>query len=168
VTFAADLLEQAQHLATREPNRPRQASLRRAVSSAYYSLFHLIVDDATKQLISIARFRSSVARSIDHKDVRKAATALLAAARNPQPNQRLVALARRPIAPPLVDFCSAFIDLQDRRHEADYDVTAVFTRSQVLSFLSVAQPAHAAWKTQRATENAAAFLLAASGLLSDR
>ena len=168
MSLAADLLEQALHLATRETNRPRQASLRRAVSAAYYSLFHLVIDDAMKQLIAVPRFRSAVARSIDHKDVRKAAAALLAAARNPQPNQKIVALLVRPLEPALVDFCSAFVDLQDRRHEADYDVTAVFTRSQVLSFLSVVQAAHAAWKEERATDNAAAFLLAAAGMLSDR
>jgi len=168
VSLAADLLEQAQHLATREAGRPRQASLRRAVSAAYYSLFHLIVDDATRQLITIARFRSAVARSIDHRNVRKAASGLLAAAGNPQPSQRIVTHLKPPVSRGLCDFCSAFIDLQDRRHQADYDVMAVFTRSQVLDVLSVAQAAHASWKAERATDNAGAFLLAAAGLLMDR
>jgi len=45
--FAEDLLEQAKHLANREPKRPEQASLRRAVSTAYYALFHLLVSEAT-------------------------------------------------------------------------------------------------------------------------
>ncbi len=45
-----DLLEQAKHLANREPRRPKQASLRRAISAAYYALFHLLVDEATKLL----------------------------------------------------------------------------------------------------------------------
>jgi len=40
------LLEQAHHLAKRERNRPRQASLRRAVSTAYYALFHLLISEA--------------------------------------------------------------------------------------------------------------------------
>ncbi len=40
--LAQDLLEQARHLANREPKRPKQASLRRAVSRAYYALFHLL------------------------------------------------------------------------------------------------------------------------------
>jgi uncharacterized protein (UPF0332 family) len=35
-----DLLDQAQHLALGEPQRPKQASLRRAVSASYYALFH--------------------------------------------------------------------------------------------------------------------------------
>ena len=40
------LLEQAQHLVKREPKRPKQASLRRAVSTAYYGLFHLLISEA--------------------------------------------------------------------------------------------------------------------------
>jgi uncharacterized protein (UPF0332 family) len=45
--YPADLLEQAKHLANREKKRPRQASLRRAVSTVYYALFHLLVHEAT-------------------------------------------------------------------------------------------------------------------------
>jgi len=44
-----DLLEQAQHLANRERKQPRQASLRRAISSAYYALFHLLISEAVSK-----------------------------------------------------------------------------------------------------------------------
>jgi uncharacterized protein (UPF0332 family) len=46
-SFADDLLQQAYHLARKERLNPRQASLRRAVSTAYYALFHLLIDEAT-------------------------------------------------------------------------------------------------------------------------
>ncbi len=46
MAYPDDLLEQAQHLAQREPKRPKQASLRRAISSAYYALFHLLISEA--------------------------------------------------------------------------------------------------------------------------
>ena len=52
MTLANDLLAQAKHLATKEPRRPRDASLRRAVSSAYYALFHLLTAEASKLLVS--------------------------------------------------------------------------------------------------------------------
>lgn len=45
--FAEDLLEIAQHLATLYPENPRQASLRRAVSTAYYAIFHLLIFETT-------------------------------------------------------------------------------------------------------------------------
>src|SRR5467141_3575239 len=47
MAYADDLLEQARHLANRERKNPRQASLRRAVSTAYYALFHLLIHEAT-------------------------------------------------------------------------------------------------------------------------
>ena len=47
MALASDLLEQAYHLACREPKRPRQASLRRAVSTSCYALFHLLISEAT-------------------------------------------------------------------------------------------------------------------------
>ena len=45
-----DLLAQAKDLANLEPTRPKQVSLRRAVSSAYYALFHLLVDCGSTRL----------------------------------------------------------------------------------------------------------------------
>jgi len=42
MAFAADLLKDAYHLAQRGGKNPRQASLRRAVSSAYYALSLLL------------------------------------------------------------------------------------------------------------------------------
>ena len=46
MNLAEDLLEQANHLARREKGKPKQASLRRAVSTAYYAAFHLLVAEA--------------------------------------------------------------------------------------------------------------------------
>ena len=48
MAYPEDLLEQANHLARREPKRPKQASLRRAVSTAYYALFHLLIGQAVR------------------------------------------------------------------------------------------------------------------------
>jgi hypothetical protein len=47
--LAQDLLQQANHLASYEGANPSQASLRRAVSTAYYALFHLLIEDAAKR-----------------------------------------------------------------------------------------------------------------------
>ena len=58
--FAEDLVEQAYHLANREPTNPKQASLRRAVSTAYYAPFHLLIDDAVGKW-SVERQRSVLA-----------------------------------------------------------------------------------------------------------
>jgi uncharacterized protein (UPF0332 family) len=52
MAFADDLLEQAYHLANRDRENPKQASLRRAVSTAYYALYHLLIDEAVSQMVS--------------------------------------------------------------------------------------------------------------------
>ena len=53
MTLHHDLLDQASHLATRETKKPKQASLRRAVSAAYYALFHLLVADGAKRAAAV-------------------------------------------------------------------------------------------------------------------
>jgi len=65
------LLEQAQHLARREPKRPRQASLRRAISTAYYALFHLLISEA---ILSWKRVedRDDLARMFEHTNMKTA------------------------------------------------------------------------------------------------
>lgn len=65
MSFADDLLEQAHHLAYREADDPRQASLRRAVSTAYYALFHSLVDEAVGQW-GVERQRGMLGRTFEH------------------------------------------------------------------------------------------------------
>lgn len=75
MALADDLLEQAHYLAKREPKRPRQASLRRAVSTAYYSLFHLLISSAILQWKGVHQ-RAQMARGFEHgamKDASKRA-----------------------------------------------------------------------------------------------
>jgi uncharacterized protein (UPF0332 family) len=52
--YPDDLLEQAKTLAATDPRRPRQSSLRRAVSAAYYALFHEIIDLSVSCVLSNA------------------------------------------------------------------------------------------------------------------
>jgi uncharacterized protein (UPF0332 family) len=65
MAFPDDLLEQAQHLAQREPKVPKQASLRRAVSTAYYAPFHLLITETTKNW-KRAEERFTLARMFEH------------------------------------------------------------------------------------------------------
>jgi hypothetical protein len=63
--FPEDLLQQAYDLANKEPTDPKQASLRRAVSTAYYALFHLLIDEAVSKW-AVERQRSTLARTFEH------------------------------------------------------------------------------------------------------
>lgn len=47
MSLQGDLLDQAKQLAQLDLRRPKQANLRRAVSSACYGLFHLLTSEAS-------------------------------------------------------------------------------------------------------------------------
>ena len=119
-----DLLDQANHLANREPRRPRQASLRRAISTAYYALYHLLVAEATRILVREGRLRDRFARAFEHGNLKNASRAYA----NPQPNQLPNLTGGAAVPPDLDVVANAVIELQEARHEADYNVGQRFTR----------------------------------------
>src|SRR3954453_4960120 len=121
-----DLLEQAQHLASRELKRPRQASLRRAVSAAYYAVFHLLAAEAAQKLAPSqpARLRLQIRRAFVHSIMRQACERVV---KGPPPAP-LDALLTLPIERDLILVARAFVALQDARHAADYDIAASFNR----------------------------------------
>lgn len=168
MTLAQDLLEQAAHLASREKGKPKQASLRRAMSAAYYSVFHLVVADGARRIVDLPRLRPIVARAFEHRKLLTIANAVERIAAKPKEQHWLRQHLSLPVSPDLGAFCSTFADLQDRRHGADYDVGGSFTRSDAIGVVTVAQAAHGAWARQRDSENALVFLLAGAGLLLDR
>lgn len=47
-----------------------EAELRRGISTAYYALFHLLIDVATTRGVATAARRSHVARNFEHRNMR--------------------------------------------------------------------------------------------------
>lgn len=124
MSLPSDLLRQAEQLSRLEPRRPRQASLRRAVSTAYYALFHRLVSEATRALVADPSLRGRFARSFDHQDMKEASKAFA----NSQPNQPFPRADGLTIPAQLARVASTFVALQEARHEADYDVDKRYTR----------------------------------------
>lgn len=163
MNLAADLLAQAVQLARQEPGRPRQASLRRAVSTAYYSLFHLLVDEATRRLVRGSGRRGlqqALARAFVHGEMREAAHGF---AGGPLSGGLRAALGRAD--PELIFVARVFVALQEARHAADYDPARRFSREECRDFVQRAERAFTAWRAVRTTLAADAFLVA---LLADR
>jgi hypothetical protein len=128
------LLEQARHLAKRERTRPRQASLRRALSTAYYALFHFLIREAVRQLgpnLSEENFNRAY-RWFDHGAMYRVARAFSQEiVRIPNSKDVLVQSNSRG-----VQFIALhFAELQELRHSADYDPGASFLRADVLDDL---------------------------------
>ncbi len=157
-----DLLKQAEQLAIADPRKPRQASLRRAVSAAYYALFHKLVDQGTVFLVSRRRrsaLRACLARAFAHATMRQVAQQF--AANSVSPKLRPGLNGQTP-QPELRALAEAFVDLQQARHEADYNRARRFTRREALDQVELARCAFADWETIRSSPQADTFL---TGLL---
>lgn len=72
--LADELLEDARHLGAKGVAEKRPSCMRRAVSTAYYPVFHLLVEDFVENW-PFADQRVRLARMFDHKKMRDAAFA---------------------------------------------------------------------------------------------
>ena len=131
-----DLIRIARHLAAGgvggRRGRPRQAELRRAVSAAYYALFHVLARCCADTLVgsSPARRRQPAweraYRSLQHTFAKDQC--------NNQNEMRQFPLE-------IQDFGRRFVAIQRYRHQADYAPEATFSRSQVLELIDEGETA---------------------------
>lgn len=126
----------AKRLAKAGPRRPRQADLKRAISTAYYALFHAIAGDAADLLVGrSSEHRSDEAwrqtyRALQHGFAKNACERV-----------------RTMDFPPEIRGCAdAFVTLQEARHLADYDPVHRVARPDALAAISLAERAIAGLK----------------------
>ena len=133
------------------PGRPRQAMLKKAVSAAYYALFHALCYSNANVLIgSSARAArlpgwTRTYRALDHNAAR----------------DRLLQ-HHSGASPAVQSFGTAFSVLQANRHRADYDPGARFYRANTVSLIDRAEDAIRAFLStddQERRELAAAVLM---------
>ena len=140
MAFAEDLLKQAFLLLNKESKNPTQASLRRSVSTAYYALFHLLIQEASANW-SRADTRDYLARAFDHRTMKQACTwaenATYDATISPQVVTKLRSVAR------------AFRELQLQRHLADYSNATKWDRIKASAKVDQAKTAFHDWKSIR-------------------
>lgn len=158
MSLADDLLEQARFLVTRERTRPRQSSLRRAVSAAYYATFHLLGTSAAAQATPAnpAGLCDRVQRAMVHGTMKAAARAF----ESGNLPDYLRTLATDPLPARISTVARAFVQLQEERHKADYDVADRFDRARAQSAVALAAQLFTDWNTVRNTEDAHVFLAA--------
>lgn len=155
----SDLLAQARHLASKEPQRPKQASLRRAASSAYYALFHFLIGKSTRLIVSGGGTDRQVLRNAVSRAFKHAHMASVSRAFSGPNNNAWKALFPGPVPSDLVTVASTFADLQQARHEADYDLTRDFTRAEVLGLITRVQYAMNVWPNIADAPMTRAYLL---------
>jgi len=133
-----DLLEQAEKLATFDVRKPKQANLRRAISSVYYAVFHLLVDEACRVQIGAqhnqAPFRQVLGRAYTHGVMKETCKSFGGGTLKKGVAKGLP--TGFTIPGEIQRLADAFVDLQDYRHLADYDLTERFKRSDVLTLIT--------------------------------
>ena len=158
MALADDLLEQAKFLSRREAGRgrPRQASLRRAASSAYYAVFHLLAADAAYQASpgNPRGLRDRVQRALGHETMKQAASAFRAS----NLPQHVASVIPSPIPQELITIADRFVLLQEARHKADYDLTEQFDRTKVQALVNDAELVFKLWRQVQDTDSARVFL----------
>jgi hypothetical protein len=150
VGLAEELLEDAGNLATRGAAEKRESCMRRAISTTYYAVFHLLVGDFVGNW-PFADQRARLARMFDHKKMRDAAFTP-SDEKNPTPTETALA-----------DVKTLFRQLQADRHRADYDVWWNIVATDVTNAITLAEDAFVKWRTIRAEDVARNCLLSMFG-----
>lgn len=109
--------------------RPRSVWLRRAVSTAYYALFHAICLEAAQHLLPSGRtdHQLAMARAFGHREIKTCCEWI--AGRRGGIQGPVLPIVRGLKAGSVVDVADSFCDLQEARHRADYDHLALFPKA---------------------------------------
>jgi hypothetical protein len=143
------LLDQADRLATPiAGGAPRQADLRRAISTAYYAVFHGILiaaaDDFIGRSLRASERYALLYRSVDHRVLRALCEDIPKSTLPPK---------YAPYSPiggfdsDIVAVASAVVELQEKRHAADYDPRLFVSASDASLAVSTARIALARLKS---------------------
>lgn len=158
------LLTQARTLVELDPRRPRQVSLRRAISDAYYALFHLLIDAAVTNAVGPAvnppttALRFAMTRWYVHTVMKEVANNFYRPSL-PAAKELLTDSSGGLLVPPaLARVAHTFVRLQEERHRADYDLAPRYTRTGALALVQMAEAAFADWRSVSASAHARLFL----------
>ena len=175
MSLSTELLSQARHLASNEPRRPRQASIRRSISTAYYALFHFLGEESARFLVgggpANKPLRDLGRRAIAHAKLKDVCTEF----EKPTPRSSLLKpfwdTANRHDPHRIVGdsdlatICRALRDLQELRHVADYDFARDFLRQEATDACDRSQEAMDAWARLRVAKPEVVKLFATTILL---
>jgi hypothetical protein len=170
VIAASDWVAHAQNLLAIHSDAgstpPSQVELRRAVSAAYYGLFHALTFAGSTVFASGGEsLRSQAARAFSHTAMRKVCSAYVRSPLKPFPagyehlNEHLP-------SPELIVVARTFELLQENRFIADYDLLAMFDFQDAKRLVNLSEEALMALETVRTRPGTTVFLTAL--LLADR
>lgn len=135
------LIEAAEELAHHKTGagRPRPVWLRRAVSTAYYGLFHCICLEAVRHMLPSGREEQQLlmARTFGHAEIKECC--MWIDGRQGCSRRGVQRLVRELKSASIVSVAGSFCDLQEARHQADYDHLAVFSKAATIAHIADAR-----------------------------
>ncbi len=158
MAYADDLLHLAIEIANFRRTDAHQASLRRALSTAYYALFHLLVSDAISDCRD-PHLRAALARLFDHGPMRKASEDKVSELkgfskqRPPEGSEQFVKYHLRNVA-------ETFRQAQHNRNEADYNLTREWQPTEVSLLIEGIRDAFESWALIREERASRDYLIA--------
>ena len=151
---AEDFLLLADHLATYRGLEASQSDLRRAVSTAYYAVFHLLVEDGGHRWLGGSpAAEEGLQRAFDHGPMKQSSLQFSGSTWTDWHG------SQQSVPPALRRVAEAFVDLQEERHLADYNNHVQWTVAEVELLLNRAQSAFDDWASIRTDPMAGNYLL---------
>ena len=157
MSLSSDLLSHALKLWSDFDAEPSDAALRRAVSACYYALFHEIKSDAVNLIAPNVPevINHRIQRWFDHAEMKRVCGRFL----NDKLDQPLLGLIGQVSSRELRQVCQTFVQLQDARHSADYDLGYSVTADECFEFIETAAAAITTWQSIKYSAEANIFIL---------
>lgn len=121
MSLSRGLLATARRLALANPSKPRQADLRRAISTAYYALFHALAKECADRFVGTGSGHST-----------EAWTQVYRALAHGFAKDQCEKAGKHGFPVEIVHFADIFASMQEERHRADYDPDVRYTRAEAL------------------------------------
>ena len=139
--IARNLIETARSLIPSGPGRPRQTDLRRAASTIYCAAFHRLMQCCADRLVGAGPARQTPAWNRVYRALNHGQCAKVYRSRE----TKALSLEIR-------ELTTLLTDLRGRRHAADYDPAARFTKSEIQTVIKAAEDALDAFDSSSAND----------------
>jgi hypothetical protein len=150
-----ELLAVARSLSAATAPPPSKAHLHRAVSTAYYAVFHKVLRAGAERFMGPGMEKSGgyslIYRAFNHGRMRRVCEALAAGRLSPASQEQL---GRTSISQEMRLFANNFVSHHEVRQLADYDPLADLPQHAVLIFVDAAEAAIAAFDQAAPDEQA--------------
>jgi hypothetical protein len=155
--YADDLLQLAREIANLRAAEEHQPSLRRALSTAYYALFHLLISDAVTSC-SDPQLRAALSRIFDHGSMRQASDSKSGELKKFS-EQRPSEDSEYVVKYHLYNVAETFRQAQHNRNEADYNLVRKWEPTEVSLLIEGVADAFNSWNIIRGEQAARDYLI---------